>query len=99
MDPKEFRKQQKVERIMDKNPKNYMALAKSIRGLSQDDAEAVMQLFPVSSDMKLEEIDKLYKNAKKEITTTQTGRKRKKSLEFLELQYIAVMDDYNNFGK
>ena len=99
IDPKEFRKQQKVERIMDKDPKNYMALSKAIRGLSSEDAESVMQLFPISSDMKLEEIDRLYKNAEKEITTTQTGRQRKKSLEFLELYYIAVMDEYNNFGK
>lgn len=99
MDPKEFRKQQKVERIMDKDPKNYMALSKTVRGLSSEDAESVMQLFPISSDMKLEEIDRLYKNAEKEIATTQTGRQRKKSLEFLELYYIAVVDEYSNFGK
>jgi hypothetical protein len=99
MDPKEYRKQKKVERVMDKNPKDYMALAKTVRGLSDKDAQLVMSLFPVSSDMKIEEIDKLYKSAQKELTTNLTGRNRKKALEFLELQYIAVMDDYNNFGK
>jgi hypothetical protein len=99
MDPKEYRKQKKVERVMDKNPKDYMALAKTVRGLSDKDAQLVMSLFTVSSDMKIEEIDKLYKSAQKELTTNLTGRNRKKALEFLELQYIAVMDDYNNFGK
>jgi len=99
MDPKEYRKQKKVERVMDKNPKDYMALAKTVRGLSDKDAQLVMSLFPVSSDMKIEEIDRLYKSAQKELTSNLTGRNRKKALEFLELQYIAVMDDYNNFGK
>ena len=99
MDPKEYRKQKKVERVMDKNPKNYMALAKTVRGLSEDNAQLVMSLFPVSSDMKIEEIDALYRSAQKELTSNLTGRNRKKALEFLELQYIAVMDDYNNFGK
>ena len=99
MDPKEYRKQKKVERVMDKNPKDYMALAKTVRGLSDKDAQLVMSLFPVSSDMKIEEIDQLYKSAQRELTSNLTGRNRKKALEFLELQYIAVMDDYNNFGK
>lgn len=99
MDPKEYRKQKKVERVMDKNPKDYMALAKTVRGLSEDNAQLVMSLFPVSSDMKIEEIDALYRSAQKELTSNLTGRNRKKALEFLELQYIAVMDDYNNFGK
>ena len=84
---------------MDKDPKNYMALSKTVRGLSSEDAELVMQLFPISSDMKLEEIDRLYKSAEKEIATTQTGNQRDKSLEFLELYYIAVVDEYSNFGK
>lgn len=99
MDPKQYRKQKKVERVMDKNPKDYMALAKTVRGLSEKDAQLVMSLFAPSSDTKLEEVDRLYKSAQKEITSNLTGRNRKKALEFLELQYIAFMDDYNNFGK
>jgi len=95
MDPSQFRKQRKVERIMDKDPKNYMALAGAVRGLSEQNARLVTSLFPVSSDMKMEEIDKLYKSAQKEIATKLANPQRKKALELLELQYIAVLDDYN----
>jgi hypothetical protein len=95
MDPSQFRKQRKVERIMDKDPKNYMALASAVRGLSEPNARLVTSLFPVSSDMKMDEIDKLYKSAQKEIATKLANPQRKKALELLELQYIAVLDDYN----
>jgi len=95
MDPSQFRKQRKVERIMDKDPKNYMALAGAVRGLSEQNARLVTSLFPVSSDMKMDEIDKLYKSAQKEIATKLANPQRKKALELLELQYIAVLDDYN----
>ena len=110
MDPKEFRKQQKVERIMDKNPNNYMALSKSVRGLSKQNAEMVMSLFPVSdltgdtrfiNESQVSEIDKLYTNAKNQIKNNNQidKRQREKSLEFLELYYVAVMDEFNTIGK
>jgi len=101
MDPKEYRKQKKVERVMDKNPKNYMALAKTVRGLSEEDARLVMSLFAVSSDTKLEDIDKLYKSARNEISNNgnMNKRERKKALEFLELYYMAIIDENANFGK
>jgi hypothetical protein len=101
MDPKEFRKQKKVERVMDKNPKDYMALAKTVRGLSEKDARLVMSLFAVSSDTKLEDIDKLYKSARNEISNNgnMNKRERKKALEFLELYYMAIIDENANFGK
>lgn len=101
MDPKEYRKQKKVERVMDKNPKDYMALAKTVRGLSEKDARLVMSLFAVSSDTKLEDIDKLYKSARNEISNNgnMNKRERKKALEFLELYYMAIIDENANFGK
>lgn len=101
MDPKEYRKQKKVERVMDKNPKDYMALAKTVRGLSEEDARLVMSLFAVSSDTKLEDIDKLYKSARNEISNNgnMNKRERKKALEFLELYYMAIIDENANFGK
>jgi len=101
MDPKEYRKQKKVERVMDKNPKDYMALAKTVRGLSEKDARLVMSLFAVSSDTKLEDIDKLYKSARNEISnnSNMNKRERKKALEFLELYYMAIIDENANFGK
>lgn len=101
MDPKEYRKQKKVERVMDKNPKDYMALAKTVRGLSEKDARLVMSLFAVSSDTKLEDIDKRYKSARNEISNNgnMNKRERKKALEFLELYYMAIIDENANFGK
>ena len=110
IDPKEHRKQQKVERIMDKNPNNYMALSKSVRGLSKQNAEMVMSLFPVSdltgdtryiNAGQVNEIDEYYTNAKNEIKNNNQidKRQREKSLEFLELYYVAVMDEFNTIGK
>lgn len=110
IDPKEHRKQQKVERIMDKNPNNYMALSKSVRGLSKQNAEMVMSLFPVSdltgdtryaNAGQVNEIDEYYTNAKNQIKNNNQidKRQREKSLEFLELYYVAVIDEFNTIGK
>ena len=92
-DPARFRKQRQVERIMDENPNNYGALTKAVPGITEADAKTVAQLFPISNDMKAIDIDDLYQNAKQQITQTMTGRKRKKALELLELQYMAVIDN------
>ena len=78
---------------MDENPNNYGALTKAVPGITEADAKTVAQLFPISNDMKAIDIDDLYQNAKQQITQTMTGRKRKKALELLELQYMAVIDN------
>lgn len=93
-DPKQFRLKRKVERIMDEDPRNYQALIKAVPGISEQDAKLVTQLFAPSGDKVALDVDAEYENAKSQLQTLPPAR-RKKALNLLELQYIAVLDNIN----
>jgi hypothetical protein len=93
-DPKQFRLKRKVERIMDQDPRNYQALIKAVPGISEQDAKLVTQLFAPSGDKVALDVDAEYENAKSQLQTLPPAR-RKKALNLLELQYIAVLDNIN----
>jgi hypothetical protein len=93
-DPKQFRLKRKVERIMDEDPKNYQALTKAVPGITEQDARLVTQLFAPSADKIALDVDAEYENAKAQLQTLSPSR-RKKALQLLELQYIAVLDNIN----
>jgi len=94
-DPKQFRLKRKVERIMNEDPKNYKALIKAVPGISEQDSQLVTQLFAPSGDKVALDVDAEYQNAKAQLQTLPPAR-RKKALELLELQYIAVLDNINS---
>ena len=94
LDPKRAKQMKTVEALQNNTPGQYTSLGDGIRGLSADSKRIVIQLFPVSDDTKLEEIDKLYKNAQQQLqlSITNTSQK-KKALDMLDLMYMAVISD------
>ncbi len=94
-DPKQFRLKRQVERIMEEDPKNYQALTKAVSGITEADAKLVTQLFAPSGDKVALDVDAEYQNAKAQLQTLPPAR-RKKALELLELQYIAVLENINS---
>ena len=73
----------------DEYKRDIKSLAKKAGGV--DNAQYILDLYGYDEGKKT--IDDLYQNAKQQITQTMTGRKRKKALELLELQYMAVIDN------
>ena len=63
-------------------------------GISEQDAKLVTQLFAPSGDKVALDVDAEYENAKSQLQTLPPAR-RKKALNLLELQYIAVLDNIN----
>jgi len=54
----------------------------------------VSSLFPVSDDTRVDEIESLYRNAKQQLKMSiQNTRQKRKALELLDLQYLAVLED------
>lgn len=94
LDPKKARQQRLVEKNQSDNRGDYFALARQVRGLKEQNAQLVFSLFPVNQESKAEEADGLYKNAQKQIATNISDRlQRKKAQEFLDLMYLAYMNE------
>jgi len=65
-----------------------------ISGVSDDSKRLVASLFPVSDDTRVDEIESLYKNAQQQIKLgIKDNTQKRKALELLDLQYLAVLED------
>ena len=94
LDPKKARQQRLIEKNQSDNRGDYFALSREVRGLKEQNAQLVFSLFPVNQESKAEEADGLYKNAQKQIATNISDRlQRKKADEFLDLMYLAYMNE------
>lgn len=94
LDPKQARQMKVVKNLQDNAPTQYSKLGDDIRGLSEDSKRMVVQLFPVSDDTKLDEIERLYKNAQQQIRLSIPNKsQKKKALDMLDLMYMAVISD------
>lgn len=94
LDPKKARQQRLVEKNQSDNRGDYFALSREVRGLKEQNAQLVFSLFGVNEDTKPEQADVLYKSAKNQIATKITDRlQRKKADEFLDLMYLAYMNE------
>jgi len=94
LDPKRHRQMKMVEKNQSDNRGDYYALSKSVRGLQERSAQLVYSLFPVNEETKATDADQLYKNAQKQIQTNiADSYQRKKAQEFLDLMYLAYMNE------
>jgi len=94
LDPKKYRQIKMVEKNQARNRGDYMALSKQVRGLNETSARLVSSLFPVNEETKPEDADRMYKNAQKQIRTNiPNSLQQKKSNEFLDLMYLAYMQE------
>lgn len=94
LDPKKHRQMKMVEKNQSDNRGDYYALSKSVRGLQERSAQLVYSLFPVNEETKATDADQLYKNAQKQIQTNiADSYQRKKAQEFLDLMYLAYMNE------
>ena len=94
LDPKKHRQMKMVEKNQSDNRGDYFALSKSVRGLQERNAQLVYSLFPVNEETKATDADQLYKNAQKQIQTNiADSYQRKKAQEFLDLMYLAYMNE------
>ena len=94
LDPKKYRQIKMVEKNQAQNRGDYMALSKQVRGLNETSARLVSSLFPVNEETKPEDADRMYKNAQKQIRTNiPNSLQQKKSNEFLDLMYLAYMQE------
>jgi hypothetical protein len=94
LDPKKYRQIKMVEKNQAQNRGDYMALSKQVRGLNEASARLVSSLFPVNEETKAEDADRMYKNAQKQIRTNiPNSLQQKKSNEFLDLMYLAYMQE------
>jgi hypothetical protein len=94
LDPKKAKQMKVVKSLQDNAPSQYSRLGDDIRGLSKDSKRMVVQLFPVSDDTKLDEIERLYKNAQQQIRLSIPNKsQKKKALDMLDLMYMAVISD------
>jgi len=65
-----------------------------VRGVDDKTRRLVSSLFPVSDDTRVDEIESLYRNAKQQLKMSiQNTRQKRKALELLDLQYLAVLED------
>ncbi len=94
LDPKKAKQMKVVKNLQDNAPSQYSRLGDDIRGLSEDSKRIVVQLFPVSDDTKLDEIERLYKNAQQQLRLSISDKsQKKKALDMLDLMYMAVVSD------
>ena len=94
LDPKKYRQIKMVEKNQAQNRGDYMALSKQVRGLNEASARLVSSLFPVNEETKADDADRMYKNAQKQIRTNiPNSLQQKKSNEFLDLIYLAYMQE------
>jgi len=94
LDPKKARNLKKVRKNQDESPGNYYNLGSMVSGVNEDSRRLVASLFPVSDDTRADEIERLYKNAQQQIKlSVQNKSQKRKALELLDLQYLAVLED------
>jgi len=94
LDPKKFKQIKLVEKNQAKNRGDYFGLASVVGGLKEQIANLVYSLFPINEQTKASEADALYKNAQKQIDTNISDSvQRKKSRDFLDLMYLAYMQE------
>lgn len=94
LDPKKYRQIKMVEKNQAENRGDYFALSRQVRGLNESNATLVSSLFPVNEETKAEDADRLYKNAQKQIKTNiPNSLQQKKANEFLDLMYLAYMQE------
>jgi hypothetical protein len=94
LDPQKYKQMKLVEKNQTENKGDYYALSKSVRGLQEKNAQLTYSLFPVNEQTKPEEADQFYKNAQKQIQQSIVDSfQRKKAQEFLDLMYLAYMNE------
>jgi hypothetical protein len=94
LDPKKYRQIKMVQKNQAQNRGDYFALSKQVRGLNEASARLVSSLFPVNEETKPEDADRMYKNAQKQIrTNVPNSLQQKKSNEYLDLMYLAYMQE------
>lgn len=94
LDPKKYRQIKMVQKNQAQNRGDYFALSKQVRGLNEVSARLVSSLFPVNEETKPEDADRMYKNAQKQIRTNiPNSLQQKKSNEYLDLMYLAYMQE------
>jgi hypothetical protein len=94
LDPQKYKQMKLVEKNQTENKGDYYALSKSVRGLQEKNAQLTYSLFPVNEQTKPEEADQFYKNAQKQIQQSIADSfQRKKAQEFLDLMYLAYMNE------
>ena len=94
LDPKKYRQIKMVQKNQAQNRGDYFALSKQVRGLNEASARLVSSLFPVNEETKPEDADRMYKNAQKQIRTNiPNSLQQKKSNEYLDLMYLAYMQE------
>jgi len=94
LDPSKARQLKKIRKNQEESPGNYYNLGSMISGVSDDSKRLVASLFPVSDDTRVDEIESLYKNAQQQIKLgIKDNTQKRKALELLDLQYLAVLED------
>jgi LysM repeat protein len=94
LDPSKARQLKKVRKNQEEAPANYFNLGTMVRGVDDKTRRLVSSLFPVSDDTRVDEIESLYRNAKQQLKMSiQNTRQKRKALELLDLQYLAVLED------
>ncbi len=94
LDPIKARQLKKIRKNQDEAPANYYNLGTMVSGVSDDSKRLVASLFPISDDTRVDEIESLYKNAQQQIRLSIKNKTQKrKALELLDLQYLAVLED------
>ena len=94
LDPSKARQLKKVRKNQEVAPANYFNLGTMVRGVDDKTRRLVSSLFPVSDDTRVDEIESLYRNAKQQLKMSiQNTRQKRKALELLDLQYLAVLED------
>lgn len=94
LDPSKSRQLKKIRKNQDEAPGNYYNLGTMVSGVVDKVRNLVASLFPVSDDTRLDEIESLYKNAQQQIRLAiKEKTQKRKALELLDLQYLAVLED------
>ena len=94
IDPKQAKQMKEVKNLQETSPTQYYKLGDGIRGLSKESKQMVVQLFPVNDETKLDEIERLYKNAQQQLKLSVVDKsQKKKALDMLDLMYMAVISD------
>jgi len=94
VDPKKAQQMNVVKKLQETMPTQYAKVGDDIRGLSSESKRMVVQLFPINTDSKLDEIEKLYTNAQQQLKLSVVDKgQKKKALNMLDLMYLAVVSD------
>jgi LysM repeat protein len=94
LDPAKARQLKKIRKNQEESPGNYYNLGAMVSGVVDKVRNLVSSLFPVSDDTRVDEIESLYKNAQQQIRLAIKDKiQKRKALELLDLQYLAVLED------